>query len=166
MRGFAPSDAGHGRSGGSTQKLTMNGVDVTDVSRNFTSDEWEKLKIVGGHTYVYQRRVVAVVAMVAADEAAAADAKDRQVVTRLLDKAIQRMIGALRLRRVKTKSLSTQPRLPLLQAPRYRQHLIVAHRMAHALVHDVKVDSYPQRPRTIPRRWGDVIVQPQQVFHL
>jgi hypothetical protein len=47
---------GRGRSGGSTQKVTMNGVDVTDVSRNFTSDEWEKLKLVGGHTYVYQRR--------------------------------------------------------------------------------------------------------------
>ena len=35
----------------------MNGtIDVTDMSRNFTSDEWEKLKLVGGHTYIYQRR--------------------------------------------------------------------------------------------------------------
>ena len=34
----------------------MNGVDVTDVTRNHTSDEWDKLRQVGGHTYVYQRR--------------------------------------------------------------------------------------------------------------
>jgi hypothetical protein len=49
---------GSGRSSGSgrTQKVIMNGVDVTDVSRNYTSEEWEKLKQVGGHTYVYQRR--------------------------------------------------------------------------------------------------------------
>ena len=37
-------------------KVVMNGVDVTDVTRNYTSDEWEKLKVCGGHTYVYQRR--------------------------------------------------------------------------------------------------------------
>jgi hypothetical protein len=37
-------------------KVTVNGVDVTDVPRNFTSDEWDKLRVVGGHTYVYQRR--------------------------------------------------------------------------------------------------------------
>lgn len=50
---------GSGRGGGGSgrhQKVTMNGVDVTDVSRNYTSEEWEKLKQVGGHTYVYQRR--------------------------------------------------------------------------------------------------------------
>jgi hypothetical protein len=38
--------------------ITMNGVDVTDVTdvtRNYTSDEWDKLRQVGGHTYVYQR---------------------------------------------------------------------------------------------------------------
>ena len=34
----------------------MNGVDVTDVTRNFTADDWDKLRAVGGHTYVYQRR--------------------------------------------------------------------------------------------------------------
>ncbi len=33
-----------------------NGVDVTDVTRNFTSDDWDKLRACGGHTYVYQRR--------------------------------------------------------------------------------------------------------------
>jgi hypothetical protein len=37
-------------------KVMMNGVDVSDIHRNFTSDEWEKLKLVGGqHTYIYQR---------------------------------------------------------------------------------------------------------------
>jgi hypothetical protein len=34
----------------------MNGVDVTDVTRNYTSDEWDKLRQVGGHTFVYQRQ--------------------------------------------------------------------------------------------------------------
>jgi hypothetical protein len=48
--------AGRGSGGGRSQRVVMNNIDVTDVSRNFTSDEWEKLKQVGGHTYVYQRR--------------------------------------------------------------------------------------------------------------
>ena len=47
---------GRGSGGGRNQKVTMNGVDVTDVSRNYSSEEWEKLKQFGGHTYVYQRR--------------------------------------------------------------------------------------------------------------
>ena len=34
----------------------MNGVDVTDDAQNFTSDQWDKLRACGGHTYVYQRR--------------------------------------------------------------------------------------------------------------
>lgn len=37
-------------------KVLMNGVDVTDVTRNFTSDDWDKLRACGGHSYVYQRR--------------------------------------------------------------------------------------------------------------
>ena len=45
-----------GRGGSGKQKVTMNGVDVTDVHRNYTSDEWNKLKDCGGHTYVYSRR--------------------------------------------------------------------------------------------------------------
>jgi hypothetical protein len=45
-----------GQSSGGRQKVIMNGIDVTDVSRSFTTDEWEKLKTVGGHAYVYQRR--------------------------------------------------------------------------------------------------------------
>jgi hypothetical protein len=41
---------GRGTSGGK-QKVTMNGVDdVTDVTRNFTADDWDKLRAVGGHT--------------------------------------------------------------------------------------------------------------------
>jgi hypothetical protein len=48
-------NGGRGTSGG-RQKVTMNGVDVTDVTRNFTADDWDKLRAVGGHTYVYQRR--------------------------------------------------------------------------------------------------------------
>jgi hypothetical protein len=46
---------GHGGSGG-RMRVMMNGVDVSDIHRNITSDEWEKLKLVGGHTYIYQRR--------------------------------------------------------------------------------------------------------------
>jgi hypothetical protein len=34
----------------------MNSVDVTDVTSNYTLDEWDKLRQVGGHTYVYQRQ--------------------------------------------------------------------------------------------------------------
>jgi hypothetical protein len=37
-------------------RVVMNGVDVTDVIRNFTSEDWDKLRACGGHTYVYQRR--------------------------------------------------------------------------------------------------------------
>jgi hypothetical protein len=42
--------------GGKRMKVMMNGVDVSDIHRNFTSDEWDKLRLVGGHTYIYQRR--------------------------------------------------------------------------------------------------------------
>jgi hypothetical protein len=47
---------GRGTGGNRQHRVTMNGVDVTDVTRNYTSDEWDKLRQVGGHTYVYQRR--------------------------------------------------------------------------------------------------------------
>jgi hypothetical protein len=54
---------GRGRHGGrgnnqhgGRMKVLMNGVDVTDVTRNFTSDDWDKLRACGGHSYVYQRR--------------------------------------------------------------------------------------------------------------
>ncbi len=40
---------------GNRMRVVMNGVDVTDVTRNFTSDDWDKLRACGGHTYVYQR---------------------------------------------------------------------------------------------------------------
>ena len=50
----------HGGCGGNTlggrMRVHMNGVDVKDVTRNFSSDEWDKLRAVGGHTYVYQQR--------------------------------------------------------------------------------------------------------------
>ena len=41
---------------GNRMRVVMNGVDVTDVTRNFTTDDWDKLRACGGHTYVYQRR--------------------------------------------------------------------------------------------------------------
>ena len=47
---------GRHSSGGRTNSIIMNGVDVTDVTRNFTSEDWDKLRACGGHTYVYQRR--------------------------------------------------------------------------------------------------------------
>ena len=37
-------------------KVVMNGVDVSDINRNFTSDEWEKLRTCGGVAYIHQRR--------------------------------------------------------------------------------------------------------------
>lgn len=42
---------GHGK-----MKVVMNGVDVSDINRNFTSDEWEKLRTCGGISYIHQRR--------------------------------------------------------------------------------------------------------------
>ena len=47
---------GRGTSHGGRQKVIMNGIDVTDVRRNFTSDEWDKLRSCGGQAYVYARR--------------------------------------------------------------------------------------------------------------
>jgi hypothetical protein len=47
---------GRGNQNGGRMKVMMNGVDVSDIHRNFTSDEWDKLRMVGGHTYIYQRR--------------------------------------------------------------------------------------------------------------
>ena len=55
-RGRARHSSGRGHGGGRQQKVIMNGVDVTDVTHNYTSDKWDKLRSVGGHTYVYQRR--------------------------------------------------------------------------------------------------------------
>jgi hypothetical protein len=46
---------GRGNQNGGRIKVMMNGVDVSDIHRNFTSDEWDKLRMVGGHTYIYQR---------------------------------------------------------------------------------------------------------------
>jgi hypothetical protein len=37
-------------------KVVMNGVDVSDINRNFTSDEWERLHTCGGVSYIHQRR--------------------------------------------------------------------------------------------------------------
>ena len=44
-----------GQSSGGRQKVIMNGIDLTDVSCNFSTDEWEKLTTVGGHAHLYQR---------------------------------------------------------------------------------------------------------------
>ena len=47
---------GRGGSAGRV-KVVMNGVDVSDINRNFTSDEWEKLRTCGGVlAYIHQRR--------------------------------------------------------------------------------------------------------------
>ena len=45
-----------GRGSGGRVKVHMNGVDVSDIHRSFTSDEWEKLRSCGGQAYIYQRR--------------------------------------------------------------------------------------------------------------
>ena len=57
------SGRGGGRSGnrggrGSTgkAKVIMNGVDVSDINRSFTTEEWEKLRTCGGIAYIHQRR--------------------------------------------------------------------------------------------------------------
>jgi hypothetical protein len=53
--GCGCGSGGHG-SGCGRHCVVMNGINVADISRNFTSDKWEKLKAVGGHSYIYQRR--------------------------------------------------------------------------------------------------------------
>jgi hypothetical protein len=55
-RGRHGSRGGRHSGGGGRMNVVMNGVDVTDVTRNFTSDDWDRLRACGGHTYVYQRR--------------------------------------------------------------------------------------------------------------
>lgn len=56
-RGRARHASGRGQNhGGRAHRVTMNGVDVSDVTRNYTSEEWDKLRQVGGQHYVYQRR--------------------------------------------------------------------------------------------------------------
>jgi hypothetical protein len=57
-RGSGRSGNRSGGRGGGGQKLkvVMNGVDVSDINRNFTSDEWEKLRTCGGIAYIHQRR--------------------------------------------------------------------------------------------------------------
>ncbi len=42
--------------GGQKLKVVMNGVDVSDINRNFTSDEWEKLRTCGGIAYIHHCR--------------------------------------------------------------------------------------------------------------
>ena len=57
-RGRARHSGGRGGGGRDNEraKVIMNGVDVTDIYRNFTSDEWAKLRVCGGHAYVADRR--------------------------------------------------------------------------------------------------------------
>ena len=55
-RGRHTGGRGGGRGTNRPMRVVMNGLDVTDISRNFTSDEWEKLRACRGHTYVTQRR--------------------------------------------------------------------------------------------------------------
>ncbi|KAI2494562.1 hypothetical protein MHU86_19977 [Fragilaria crotonensis] len=55
--GGRSGNRGGGRGGGGQKlKVVMNGVDVSDINRNFTSDEWEKLRTCGGIAYIHQRR--------------------------------------------------------------------------------------------------------------
>jgi hypothetical protein len=56
-RGVGRSGNRGGRgSGNGKMKVVMNGVDVSDIHRNFTTDEWEKLRSCGGVAYIHQRR--------------------------------------------------------------------------------------------------------------
>ena len=57
-RGRGRNNGGRGSNAGGNgrMRVVMNGVDVTDVTRNFTSEDWDKHRACGGHTYVYQRR--------------------------------------------------------------------------------------------------------------
>ena len=37
-------------------KVIINGFDVTDVTRSFTPDDWDKLRSCGRHSFVYKHR--------------------------------------------------------------------------------------------------------------
>ncbi len=54
--GGRPGNRGRGSGGSGKVKVVMNGVDVSDINRNFTSDEWEKLRSCGVIAYIHQRR--------------------------------------------------------------------------------------------------------------
>jgi hypothetical protein len=54
--GGRSGNCGRGSGGSGKMKVVMNGVDVSDINRNFTSDEWEKLRTCGGIAYIHQRR--------------------------------------------------------------------------------------------------------------
>ncbi len=54
--GRSGNRGGRGSGGTGKTKVVMNGVDVSDINRNFTSDEWEKLRTCGGVAYIHQRR--------------------------------------------------------------------------------------------------------------
>ncbi len=45
-----------GRRENNWMKVIMNGLDVTDITRNFTLDKWDKLHVCGGRAYVTQGR--------------------------------------------------------------------------------------------------------------
>lgn len=47
---------GNGRIASGTMRVIMIRVDVTDVTRNFTSDDWDKFRACGGRTHVCQGR--------------------------------------------------------------------------------------------------------------
>lgn len=55
-RGSGRSGNRAGRGSANRTKVIMNGVDVSDIHRNFTADEWDKLRSCGGIGYIHQRR--------------------------------------------------------------------------------------------------------------
>ena len=55
-RGRRHGGRGGNAGGGNRMRVVINGVNMTDVTYIFTSDDWDKLRKCGGHTNVYQRR--------------------------------------------------------------------------------------------------------------
>ena len=53
--GRSGNRSGRGNSHGK-MKVVMNGVDVSDINRSFTTEEWDKLRSCGGVAYIHQRR--------------------------------------------------------------------------------------------------------------
>lgn len=54
--GRSGNRGGRGNNTTGKMKVVMNGVDVSDINRNFTTDEWDKLRSCGGIAYIHQRR--------------------------------------------------------------------------------------------------------------
>jgi hypothetical protein len=130
------------------KEVIMNGVDVTDVSRNYTSEEWEKLKQVGGHTYVYQRRDFLSGRSAPMEVARGRDGGRKRDAIKPASMVGRWWADAVLLRRRLENQIVeyTAASRFCVRTPRNHPHLIVVPRTVHVLDHVVtRLEWHPQR---------------------